>query len=248
MFFRKKHAAKTVSVTVCFAALYAVFGFLPISKIIGLNGYITAATIMAPIIGVLLGPYIGAVSVVLGGVIGFFVATISTPSLVSGVIATLCAGMLCNGKRSLCAFVYFSMLFLFGFYPFVGPIWLYLPLVWFQIAVFLILISPIQSMATRRLNSNSDSKILSAFFVTSLTSTLAGQIAGSLTFEVISWPIFMADVNTWRSYWHVLTFVYPIERTIIALCAALIGISLHKALQSANLTVLSRESPQETSS
>ena len=239
MFIYRKLTAKDVALTVCFTALYVVLGFLPISPIIGLPGKtITAAAIIAPIIGIILGPYIGTLSAVLGGVIGFFSGYFSPPSFVSGVFAALCAGMLCRGKRSLCAFTYFSLIFLFGFYPFVGPVWLYPPLMWFQIAGFLILVSPLQSMASKNLNTSNKSKPLFAFFVTSLTSTLAGQIAGSLILELLSWPIFIADVNAWKANWQLLTFLYPVERIIIALGAAFIGTSVHKVLRSANIMPL----------
>jgi hypothetical protein len=181
-----------------------------------------------------------------GGAIGFFFGSLSPSSFVSGIVAALFAGMLYAGKRSLCVFTYFSLLFLFGFYPFVGPVWLYLPLIWFQIAGFLVLISPMQSIAAKSLNSNTNSRLFSAFFITSLTSTLAGQIAGSLTFELLSWPIFMADVNAWKAIWQVTTFLYPMERIIIALGAAFIGASLHRVLKSANLTsVLNRVKSSE---
>ena len=228
----KRLTAKDASLIVCFTALYLVLGFLPISPIIGLPGQtITAAAIIAPIMGILLGPYVGTLSAFLGGVIGFFFGYFSPPSLVSGVFAVLCAGMLCRGKRSLCVFTYFSLMFLFGFYPFVGPVWLYPPLMWLQIAGFLILVSPLQTTAVKSLNSNSNSKLLSVFFTTSLTSTLAGQISGSLTFELLSWPIFMADVNIWKANWQFLTFLYPVERIIIASSAALIGTSLYRVLR-----------------
>ena len=228
----KRLTAKDASLIVCFTALYLVLGFLPISPIIGLPGQtITAAAIIAPIMGILLGPYVGTLSAFLGGVIGFFFGCFSPPSLVSGVFAVLCAGMLCRGKRSLCVFTYFSLMFLFGFYPFVGPVWLYPPLMWLQIAGFLILVSPLQTTAVKSLNSNSNSKLLSVFFTTSLTSTLAGQISGSLTFELLSWPIFMADVNIWKANWQFLTFLYPVERIIIALSAAFIGTSLSRVLR-----------------
>jgi len=143
--------------------------------------------------------------------------------------------MLYTGKRSLCAFIYFSFLFFFGFYPFVGPVWLYPLLMWFQIAGFLILISPLQSTAIKSFNSDNNSKHFQAFFITSLTSTLAGQIAGSLTFELLSWPIFLADLKIWKTYWQGLTFLYPVERAIIALIASFIGAVLYKVLKSANL-------------
>lgn len=233
----RKPAAKNMALTICFTALYVVFAFLSISPIIGLPGKtITAAAIMAPIMGIILGPYIGTLSTILGGTIGFFFGVFSPPSFVSGVIASLCSGMLYRGKRSVCAFIYFSFLLLFGFYPFVGPVWLYPPLMWFQIAGFLILVSPLQSMALRNLNSNAKSELLSAFLITSLTSTLAGQIAGSFIFELLSWPIFIADINAWKVNWQVITFLYPLERTLIALSAAFVGASLHKVLKSTDLT------------
>jgi len=228
--------AKDIALAVCFTALYAVFGFLPISPIIGLPGKaITAAAIMAPIMGIILGPYLGMLSTILGGTIGFLAGSFSPPSFVSGVIAASCAGMLYMGKRSLCTFVYFSFLFLFGFYPFVGPVWLYPPLMWFQVAGFLMLISPLQSTALKNLNSDNDSGHLQAFFITCLTSTLAGQIAGSLTFELLSWPIFLVDIKAWEMYWRGLTILYPVERTIIALIASFLGAALYKVLKSTNL-------------
>ncbi|MEM3760105.1 MAG: hypothetical protein QXZ02_03220 [Candidatus Bathyarchaeia archaeon] len=242
----KKPSAKNVALTVCFTALYAVFGFIPVSPIIGLPGKtITAAAIMAPIMGIMLGPYVGALSAILGGTIVSFAGAFSPPSLVSGVVTALCSGMLYLRKRSLCAFTYFSLLFLFGFYPFVGPFWLYPPLMWFQIVGFLILISPLQFKAIRNLNSKSVSKLFQAFFVTSLTSTLAGQIAGSLVFEVLAWPIFMADINGWMATWQFLTFIYPVERVLIALMGTLIGTTLHKILKSANLTLLINTDAQQ---
>jgi len=230
--FVRKLSTKEIALTVCFTALYVVLGLLPISPIIGLPGKtITAAAIIAPIMGILLGPYIGALSAFLGGLIGFFFGYFSPPSFVSGVFVVFCAGMLSVGKRSVSVFTYFSLIFIFGFYPFVGPVWLYPPLMWFQIAGFLILVSPLQSAASKNLDSGNKSESLFAFFVTSLTSTLAGQIAGSLTFELLSWPVFIADVNAWKTNWQVITFLYPVERIIIALSAALIGTSLYRVLR-----------------
>ena len=243
----RKLSAKDIALVICFTAIYVVFGFLPISPIIGLPGKnITAASVMAPVMGLILGPYVAVLSTVLGGGIGFFFGSLSPPSFVSGVITALCAGLLYIGKRGACAFLYFSLLFLFGFYPFVGPVWLYPLLMWFQIIGFLILVSSLQSVALKNLNPARSSKLPFAIFMTSLTSTLAGQIAGSLTFEFLSWPIFIADTNAWRATWQILTFLYPAERTIIAVIAAFVGAALYKVLKSANLmTFLTRASSQE---
>lgn len=233
----KKLTTKDVALTACFAALYAVFCLFPLFQIVGLpSKSITMAAIIAPIIGILLGPYLGALSTILGGTIGFFAGFFSLPSFVSGVVVAFSAGALYFNKRSLCAFTYFSLFFFFGFYPFVGPVWIYPPLMWFQIIGFLILVSPLQSVALKNMwNSKSNTKLVPAFFITSLTSTLAGQIAGSLVFGAqFSWPMFLIDVNVWKLNWQVLTWIYPWERIVIALAAAFIGVTLFKVLKAAN--------------
>jgi len=231
----KRLQPKDIALTICFAALYAVFSLIAISPIIGLPGKtVTLAAVMAPLIGILLGPYLGSLSTLLGGTVGFFSGYFSLPSFFSGIVAGLCGGLLRTGRQAVSGLIYFSLLFVFGFYPFVGPVWLFPQLMWFQIAVFLILVSPLQSMAIRSLNSGK-AKLFSAQFVICLTSTMAGQIAGSLTYEAISWPIFLADVNAWRLNWQIITFLYPIERTFIALASATIGVLLFIALKTANL-------------
>lgn len=68
----RKLATKDLALIVCFTAVYAVFAAIPIFQILGMpNASITAAAITAPIIGILLGPYMGTLSVILGGTISF---------------------------------------------------------------------------------------------------------------------------------------------------------------------------------
>jgi hypothetical protein len=233
----RKLTAKEVALLTCFTALYAYFSFIPAFPIVGLpSKVITLAAIVAPIIGIILGPYLGTLSTLLGGAVAFSAGHFSPPSFSAGIVTAVFAGMLYENKRNISAFAYFSLLFFFGFYPFVGPVWLYPPFMWFQITGFLVLISPLQSMASKNMrNPNSSSKLFSAFFTVFLISTLAGQIAGSLVFEFISWPIFMADVGFWTGLWQLLTWLYPIERIIIALIAAFVGVFLYKILIHANL-------------
>lgn len=233
----KKPAAKDVALTTCFTALYAVFCIFHLFQIVGLpSKAITMSVVIAPIIGILLGPYLGAVSTFLGGAIGFFVGFLSLPSFVSGIVTAFSAGTLVFKKRSFCIFTYFSFLLFFGFYPFVGPVWLYPLFMWFQILGFLVLISPLQSAALKNIQaSNHNSRLLLAFFTICLVATLTGQIAGSLIFEMVSWPILISDINAWATLWQILTWIYPIERIIIALIATFIGVFLYKILMSANL-------------
>jgi len=233
----RKLTAKEIALLICFTALYTYFSFIPTFPIVGLpSKAITLAAIAAPIIGIILGPYLSMLSTLLGGAVAFSAGHFSPLSFVAGIVTAVFAGALYENKRSVSAFTYFSLLFFFGFYPFVGPVWLYPPFMWFQITGFLVLISPLQSMASKNMrNPNNSSKLFSAFFIVFLTSTLAGQIAGSLVFELISWPIFIANVDAWKATWQVVTWIYPIERIIIAVIATFVGVFLYKILIHANL-------------
>ena len=227
----RKLTTVDIAFTAVFTALYAVFGFLRISPIIGLPGQaITAASIIAPIIGMLLGPYIGTLSAFLGGTIGFFLGSLSYSSFASGIATAFCAGMIRTGKKTVAALVYLSLLLLFAFYPAVGPAWVFPIETWFQIIGLIILVSPLQSIAKKVLDSKNSARLAYGFFLTCLVSTLAGQIAGSLVFEVLA-----ADSNVVKASWPTLTGLYPVERIIIALAAALIGTALFKTLKSASL-------------
>jgi hypothetical protein len=127
--------------------------------------------------------------------------------------------------------MYLLPLLLLTFFPNIGPAWLYPPYSWFQTIVFIILISPLQAAAIKYFDSKSNSKLLYAFFITSLTSTLAGQIAGSVTFEVL----ISSNINTATSTWVTTAFLYPIERIIIAVASAMIGTALFRVLKTTNL-------------
>jgi hypothetical protein len=251
---------KKVALVVCFTALYAVFAAIPIFQLVGSAGRISAAAIMAPIIGVLLGPYLGALSAFLGGTIGFSYGSFLPMNFVSGIVATLCAGLLYDGKRAWCFIIYFLSLVLHGFYPGIGPVWLFPLYIWFQVVGLLVLLSPLQSMAVKNLKSTAWSRsirwpklrsplkpataknhtsknipmALLSFFVISLTSTLAGQISGSLTFLVL----FPNSPVVQLKDFQLLTVRYPIERTITALGSAFIGAPLFRVLRSAKLLPL----------
>jgi hypothetical protein len=229
---RGKIDTRELALAVSFTALYVVFGAVAISPIIGLPGKaITAATILAPVMGIIFGPYMSVLSTFLGGIIGMSIGYFSPLSLVSGVTAALCSGLTSKVRRITSVIVYLLVFLLLAFFPVVGPAWLFAPYLWFQIIGLITLISPLQSTAIKNFDSNSSSRLLYAFFVTSLTSTLAGQMAGSATYELFVYPDSVGATGTWVA----TAFLYPMERVIIAIGSALIGTTLLKVLKNANL-------------
>jgi len=219
--------AKNVATAATFTALYAVLGFVPFSPIIGIPGKaITAAAMIAPILGILLGPYVGTLSALMGGVLGLFLGSLSPPSVYAGAATALCSGTIYGGKRLIAVVLYVFLFLALAFYPSIGPAWLFPTYTWFQIVGLTILISPAQVSAVNSFESENTSRLFFAFSMTSLVSTVAGQIAGTLVFETYQLP-----EATYLGTWIGTAFWYPVERTIIALGSALIGTALFKALK-----------------
>ncbi|MEM3173979.1 MAG: hypothetical protein QXU02_03735 [Candidatus Bathyarchaeia archaeon] len=233
-----KLTTKEVALITSFTALYVVLYLLPVFPIIGLPGTaITASAIMAPVSGILLGPLFSVISVILSGIIILLMGRISVMSIIATGVAAFCAGLMYAGKRKICVLIYMLLLVAYGFYPYIGPLWLYPLSMWFQLIGFIILLSPLSSIAVKRLKmtithgSSTKGKIFLYLFLICLVATLAGQIAGSLTFEIMLWPAFIGEAQAWLGIWKTIAWLYPIERVTIALLASIIGISLLGALK-----------------
>ena len=108
--------------------------------------------------------------------------------------------------------------------------------VWMQIVGLVILVSPLQSKAVKQISEHTKlTELAFGVGIVSLTATLFGHIVGDIMFEAIYWPNIISSVDAWKSDWQFLTWVYPLERVIIALVAALIGTALMKALKAYDL-------------
>ena len=236
-----KMVAKNIALIAVFAPWYTIFTFWPLFPVIGASGsFITMAVIMAPLIGIILGPYLSVLSVALGGIIGLSVGQIGGPfgplSFVPHAATTFCSGMLYNGKRMTCAVTYAFLLVVFALYPVVGPAWLYPYFIWMQIVGLAILVSPLQSKAVEQIHGYTKSMGLTfGVGIVSLTATLFGHIVGDIMFEAIYWPNLISSVDAWKSTWQLLAWVYPLERVMITIAAASIGTVLIKALKAYGL-------------
>mgnify|MGYP001073907479 CR=1 FL=1 len=233
---KQKNRQKIALISV-FASLYAVFGLWPLFPVVGAAGKnITVAAIMAPLVGVMLGPYIGVLTVLMGGIVGLSMAQMGPfgpLSFLTGVAAAFCSGMLYERRRVICAVVYLTLLLIFAFYPVVGPAWLCPYFMWFQVVGFVVLVSPLQSKAVKciRRNPNSFGGLTFGAATTFFVATLFSHLVGSIMFEAFYWPTIIPAVETWRGNWQIITFIYPTERIVITIATALIGTALIKALK-----------------
>jgi len=227
--------SKDLALTVCFASMYAVLSTIPLFPVIGVVGKaFTVAVIIAPLVGLIIGPQRGALAASIGGFIGWSLApqygVLLQLSFVPGAATALCSGYLYNDKWKTLLIIYFLLFSAFAFYPTIGPMWLYPPFVWFHFLGLFFLISWAK-LKTLKVSSN-HSRITELSFrvgVISLIATLFGHAVGGLIFEATS-PIFFPNVD-WRGLWQSLIFLYPLERSIVVFISILIGAPLIKALR-----------------
>lgn len=226
---------KNIALTACFAALYVVFSIWNLFPVIGTEGrWINAAVVVAPLFGVILGPYLGTSAITIGGIAGAFLQ-VTGPfgplSFVPHTAAAFCSGMLTIKKQKVCMVTYAPFLFLFAFFPTIGPIWLWPAVLWLDLIGLIVLTSPLQSRAINAMNETSSSvRLVFGVATTCLTAALFGHIVGSILFEAIILQV-NSSVDFWRTTWQGLTFVYPVERGMITLAATLVGTPLVKTLR-----------------
>lgn len=228
--------SKDLALVSCFAPLCTILSFWSLFPIIGAVGKsISLAAVVAPVIGIILGPWLGAVAVTLGGTIGASVAQIGPfgpLSFLPWTAAALSSGLLYNCRWRILTVLYSILFLAFAFYPIVGPAWLHPYLLWLQVVGLAVLASPLQLRAVKSVRKQTSIQgIIIGVGVISFLATLFGHVVGSIMFEIMYWPTIIENLHSWRSLWQFLTFMYPIERTIITVVATLLGVPLIKALE-----------------
>jgi hypothetical protein len=218
-----------------FAALYAIFSLVSLFPIIGALGrFITLGAVLAPVIGMLLGPYVGVLATSIGGFVGWTVTqsgAFGFVSFIPGSFSALTAGLLINGERRVSAILYLIVFLSMAFFPLIGPVWLFPLFLWLQLIGLVISVSPVSTVASKSLRADRIDRLTLGVGVIALVSALAGQVAGTLMFELMVYP-FNPQIEFWRTaQWQPLAFVYPVERTLIAVLATLVGVPLIKAVR-----------------
>jgi len=228
-------STKNVALTACFAALYAVFSVWNVFPIIGVTGkFITAANLTAPLIGMILGPTYGVLSIMLGGIATAFLSlptgAFGPLSFLPHAAAAFVAGMLISRKQAICIASFLLLFLVYAFFPYDGPFWLWPLMLWFDLVGLIIVASPLQLKSIKYLNETSNSFLLGfGVCVTCFSATLFGHVTGNILFEIFYWP---HTTEWWITTWQGATVAYPIERAIIVIVATILGTALVRAVRS----------------
>jgi uncharacterized membrane protein len=213
-----------------FAALYTVLGYVPLFYIFGSYGtFITAALLIAPIIGIVLGPVGGALSVSIGGLAGMAItgnAPMGIFTFLPGTFDALCTGLTFRGKRYVSAIIFGAFIIAFASLPSIdGAVYF----IWLHVVALFLLLSPAPTLAVKYIKTFNPQKLVLGVGILAFIGVLIDHIVGNFIYQC------MAPLPP--SVWEAVAFVYPVERLLATIGAAIIGAAVIRGMKATGLTV-----------
>ena len=215
---------RTLSLTAAMAAIYTIFRLVPISKLIGISGTITAAGMIIPVIALLLEPEYGVLAVILGTMI----ASLSPLNplkfagldFLPGATNLLVVSLALRGKLAQAGAVLVGVIVLFSVTPntmifvnnIVSPP---LPFFWLHLVALVLLVSPLSMNSLQWLQSRNYTKVAAAIGVLAFAGTMTEHLVGGVLTGLFFGPGIVR-------IWHTVFFLYPIERAVIVAGAILV--------------------------
>ncbi|MEJ2243868.1 MAG: hypothetical protein P8X87_04945 [Candidatus Bathyarchaeota archaeon] len=244
---KTKLNSKTIAIISIFTAVYAVLRIIPSVPMIGASGAsFSVSDIIAPIYGIILGPYIGGLSVVLGS----FIAMFGKPPVFLGLdflpatVAAVSVGFLIKKKWIhvialnvflLAAFLIHPNTSLFIDVP-TGTGTIALPFFWLHVVALAVLISPIGRMAIKWVTTNNPTRTATGIAILAFIGTMMQHLMGNLLFEtVMAEPIGTIPLVAYPGIWTSIFLVYPIERLALIALSTIIGTALLRVLKNSFL-------------
>ena len=230
--------SRSITFTAIFAAMIAVLDSIPM--IPGFYGGIwdSWGFMLSPIIGILLGPVYGAISVGLGGLVGHLVYFRDPIELLFMLGAPVGAGIagLAYQQRWRFVFAIYSLLLL-GY--FITPVTWFLSLlgIWdvlvgFVIVLVVTVISNLNKPGRKPLSSTNSKLILAT--VIGLESDILVRIFILISGQIY-WIYYAMPLEVLQGLWLVAGIITPIKVIVAALATIAVGQSLIRHFQEQNL-------------
>jgi len=225
---------RKLTLTATLAAVYVIFRAIPISKLIGISGTITAAGMIAPVIGILLEPAFGIVAVFVGTLVASLFPwnpiKFAGLDFLPGALNVTLVSLVVRGRRMEATLMFLIMIALFIINPytslFVGTDLLSppIPYLWMHLAALAVLVSPLTKNLSTRIASHNYASLVRPIAVLAFTGTMIEHLTGGLLYATV---VGKAALKSWP----VIFLAYPVERIILVVGATLIGATLFSLLK-----------------
>ncbi len=254
---------KQIALTIIFTALYVVLRFVPFSMLIGgAGGFLSISDFLPLIYGIILGPYFGGLSVLIGNLTAMGMGRTVTflgLDFLPDFVAVVSIGFLFRRKwlpvvllnaGLLAAFFADPLTSIFVTIPATN---ISIPFAWMHIAAFVVLLSPLARKAPQWIESVkktewADSKqtkyLTLGLIIFAFIGTMMQHLTGNILFEVVFGQIGnppVIPVSYWPTQWSLVVLAYPIERTILIASAVLVGAPLIWTIIKNNLVPIGKQ-------
>lgn len=234
---------RQIALTAIFSAIYAVLRIIPTVPMIGVAGVtFSLSDILAPLYGIILGPYIGGTSVI----IGTFTAMSAKPPIFLGLdflpafVNAVALGFLVRKKWLpvivlnsvlLLAFVLNPLTLNFVSIPF-GNTNVLFPFMWLHIVALIVLLSPLGLKAGQWIETIRSKKAIAGFAILAFIGTMMQHLMGNILYENIFVHVthFMSPESL-AVRWNLVFFLYPWERLVLIILAVIVGVPLFRVLK-----------------
>ena len=213
-----------------------MFRAIPIDQLIGINGTITAAGMIAPIIGILLEPAYGIVAVFTGTMVASLFPwnpiKFAGLDFLPGALNVTLVSLAVRGRRTEATLMFLITIALFVINPytriFVGsaefspPV----PYIWMHLAALVILVSPLTKNLSTKITTHQYASLVRPMAVLAFTGTMIEHLTGGLLYATVYTTFAL-------KFWPTIFLVYPVERMILIVGATVIGAALLSLLRPA---------------
>ncbi len=217
---------RKLSLTAALAAIYTIFRLIPISRLIGINGSITASGMVIPIIGTLVEPEYGVLAIFIGTMVASFSPLnplrFAGLDFIPGAMNLVAVSLALRGRRLRVSMILLTIIALFALTPntriFVGsnlespP----LPFFWLHLLALGVLASPLSKNIVDWLQTRTYSRVAASIGIAAFGGAMIEHLSGGILFAFFLGP-------GAARFWPAIYLVYPIERTLIVAGAVLIS-------------------------
>ena len=227
---------KIIASIAIFSALYAVLRPIPLGPMIGLGDKFSVSDFLAPLFGIILGPYIGGLSIIMGTFLGMvlgkapvFLGLDFLPALIN----TISLGFLIRRKWLPVVILNICLLVAFILDPFtslfVGP----LPFFWLHAIALLVLISPLGRNAGKWVETLDPKYLTSGIAILAFVGTMLQHLTGNLLTELVFGHILGSiSLETFSTIiWPGAFVLYPWERLALVILSVVIGVPVIRTLK-----------------
>lgn len=227
---------RRIAVASIFATLYALLSLVPVSHLIGINSFLSMAEVFSPLAGMVLGPAVGGLSVLVGT---FVAIALGKPiafnglDFIPGVVAAVTAGFAIRGRLKEVASLSLILIVAYLVDPLSAPVVrvnsIPIPFVWMHVVSIGVFLSLSVFTGAGKRSAFVSQAVLTVSIV--FVATMNAHVAGAIMFENVLVRMDHAlTASGIMANWVLIFYAYPVERIFFTIVGSLLAIPVLRAI------------------